>query len=382
MLGLKSRLSSIYLRHIDPSRNIYSQLLPAESRLVSSRSEGCSFYPVTDLEVAFDHNCRSKLNIFGDSFHIPELEAKARFEHPAQGVIKCTKSYMYGKDGWIINGDGFLLSDATWYRQYEAELPTRLNRRLPLHKLKGTVISLCSDHSTNNYGHFLLDCLTRIRLLQGASISLADADHIVIPKPPGQNAINLCEKAGIPFAKCIWSDKDTLFYSNHLIATTFPGLRRSYPQWSASYLNGLNDSSREPPFRKIYIPRESRTRNIVNDASLQKIALHYGYQIYNPAIISDKASYEIFAQATHIVSAHGAALTDLAFCPPGAKVLELMPSDHIYPYYYTLSLASGLAYHCIFGESSNVRPRGSVGPSPYDFVVDCDLFSQALGYLG
>ncbi|QVL52046.1 MAG: glycosyltransferase family 61 protein [Cyanobium sp. M30B3] len=251
-----------------------------------------------------------------------------------------------------------------------------------MHALKGTVISLCSDHSINNYGHFLLDCLTRIRLLQAASISLADADHIIMPKPPSQNAISLCEKAGIPLAKCIWSDKNALFHADHLMATTFPGLRRSCPQWAASFLNGLNDSSCERPFRKIYIPRESRTRNIVNDASLRKIALHYGYQIYNPAIVSDTTSYEIFAQATHIVSAHGAALTDLAFCPTGAKVLELIPSDHIYPYYYTLSLASGLAYHCIFGESANMRPRGSVGPSPYDFVVDCDLFSEALGYLG
>jgi hypothetical protein len=382
MLGLKSRLNSIYLRHIDPSRNIYSQLLPAESRIVSSRSEGCSFYPVTDLEVAFNHDYRSNPNIFGDPFHILELVSKARFEHPAQGIIKCKNFYIYGKNGWLINGDGFLLSDPTWYRQYEAELPTRLNRRLSLHKLKGTVISLCSDHSSNNYGHFLLDCLTRIRLLQGASISLDDADHIIIPKPPGPNAISLCEKAGIPLAKCIWSDKDTLFYSNHLIATTFPGLRRSYPKWAASYLNGLNDFSRQLPFRKIYIPRKSLTRNIINDASLQKIALHYGYEIYDPALASDQSSYEMFAQATHVVSAHGAALTDLAFCTAGAKILELIPSDHIYPYYYTLSLASNLVYHCIFGESTNVRPTGSVGPSPYDFVVDCDLFSEALRYLG
>ena len=382
MQFLKDRLSRINLRHIHPSRTVYSQLLPVESQLVAARFKGCRFYPILDSEITCENDYRSSPNVFGDSSCVSELISKSRFEHPALGIIKCLNPYVYGKDGWIINGDGFLLSDATWYRQYEAELPIRLNRRLPLIKLSGTVISLCSDHSTKNYGHFLLDCLTRIRLLQVAGIKLADADHILIPKPPGRNAFSLCEKAGIPLTKCIWIDTDVLYSMDILIATTFPGLRRSYPRWAALFLNGLIDSSHISPFRKLYIPRESRLRNIINDDSLQEIALYHGYQIYNPALGSDQTSHEIFSQATHVVSAHGAALADLAFCRPGAKVLELIPNDHIYPYYYTLSIASDLSYHCIFGESTKVRPCGSAGPSPYDFSVDCDLFSDALRYLG
>jgi hypothetical protein len=74
-------------------------------------------------------------------------------------------------------------------------------------------------------------------------------------------------------------------------------------------------------------------------------------------------------------------LTNIVFCPQGAKVLELLPSDHIHPYYYTLADASGLDYSYLVGQSAGQRPPGAFGPSPFDFSIDPSEFRAALEFL-
>ena len=269
-----------------------------------------------------------------------------------------------------------MLADTTWYRHHEAELPSTPAPILPLKRLRGTTASLCSDHCIGNYGHFILDCLSRIHLLESAGYKLSDFDHILMPRPPSKNALALAEKAGIPLSKAVWCNDNFLYQTDDLFATTFPGLRRSYPSWLPDYLKKLIPQTSRSETVKVYIPRDSRTRNIVNDAELQQIALSFGYKIFSPANQVD-ANLELSC-ASHVISASGAALTDIIFCNPDAKVLELMPSDHSCPYYYSISLAGGLDYYILFGKSLGCREKGSWGPSVYDFVIDTSDFTNAI----
>lgn len=89
---------------------------------------------------------------------------------------------------------------------------------------------------------------------------------------------------------------------------------------------------------------------------------------------------EDFAAAAVVVSPHGGVLADLVFCNPGTKVLELLPTDHPGPYYYTLSLAAGLDYRCLACRSLDERPDGGSRPSTADFTVDIgDLVAALAG---
>ena len=85
-----------------------------------------------------------------------------------------------------------------------------------------------------------------------------------------------------------------------------------------------------------------------------------------------------FAEAEVVIGAHGAALANLAFCQPGTKVFELMPSDHVFPHWYTLSAAADLNYNLIIGKSEKERQLPKFGPSPYDFFIDPIIFEKAL----
>jgi capsular polysaccharide biosynthesis protein len=79
-----------------------------------------------------------------------------------------------------------------------------------------------------------------------------------------------------------------------------------------------------------------------------------------------------------VIGASGSALADLVFCQPGTRVLELIPSDHVVSYWYTVADSGGLRYGYLVGESETHRAAGTPGPSLADFRVDEDQFRLAL----
>ncbi len=60
-----------------------------------------------------------------------------------------------------------------------------------------------------------------------------------------------------------------------------------------------------------------------------------------------------FAEAECIVGAHGAGLTNLAFCSPGAAVVELFASDYVNECFWALATTvEGLRYRYLVGDGS------------------------------
>ena len=292
---------------------------------------------------------------------------------PEMGILELKKAYIFGENGWIINENGYWLPEFSWYGKNFNEVSTGHETR-NFKKLKGTCLLLCSDWSHKNYGHFLLDAIGRYEIFRKAGYSIYDVDYVYCPIP-NSNTKNFLGKLGIPIHKCIIPESGISYKFDRLIIPSFPGVRRVYPKWVVTFLkkeftdiSSIND-------RRLYIPR-SGSRIISNEYELIAILKKYNFEIFNPAEHINSPSF--FAEASIVVGAHGAALADLAFCRPGTKVLELMPSDHIFPYWYSLSCAADLDYHLMIGKSEAERPEPKIGKSPYNFFIDVDMFENAL----
>jgi hypothetical protein len=308
-----------------------------------------------------------------------DLQRKLDTEFPEMGVLELTNALLYGEAGWIFSEEGYLLPDHSWYGQHVNELK-KVPRFLPKGKhIEGVCLSLASDFAVGGYGHFLIDCLPRLELFNKAGFKLADVDHIVCPKPTQGNAQHLFEQLNIPSSKFIWTDSMVAIRANTLLAPTFPGTRRNYPQWVTEFLQRKFLPSSPSPSRRLYICRSGYTRNPLNEDAVNRILIRYGFEIYNP--IHHVNSHSDFSEATIIVGVSGSGLSGLAFCQPGTKVLELIPSDHVYPYYYTLSDAAGLEYGCLVCRSTNERDADAWGPSSSNFYVNEDELDNALAQI-
>ena len=52
------------------------------------------------------------------------------------------------------------------------------------------------------------------------------------------------------------------------------------------------------------------------------------FEIHKPETISFKNQINLFRNSSIIIGAHGAAFTNIIFCKPGTKIIEIIPKDH------------------------------------------------------
>ncbi|WP_017303410.1 glycosyltransferase family 61 protein [Spirulina subsalsa] len=308
------------------------------------------------LSVDFTKNLRS---------HIPET-----------GVLEIPKGQVMDIQGYTLTGNDFFLPDLSYHRnrlEY-AHLPSV---KYPIEKIEGTCFSLMTNAS-NNYCHFLLDSLTRLHLFEKAGFSLDQVDWILAPKPISENAWNIFRQLGINESKCIWSERQRGIQADRLIATTHPGLQAHYPRWVVDFMQQRVKLEPSQPQRRLYIPRKTGTRKIANESELYPLLKKYGFELYNP----DQEPYQpqVFHEAAIIVAPHGAALTNLVFCQPGTKLLELMSAGHLKPYFFALSQVIGLEHHYIVGATTEPLPKRR-GLCKFDFTIEPSLLNKALAEL-
>jgi capsular polysaccharide biosynthesis protein len=287
---------------------------------------------------------------------------------------------IFGPEGWVVGTDDYWLPEHSWYGRSAAEATPRISRR-ELRKLSGTGLTLASNWSCENYGHLLLDSLSRIHLFDKAGFSFADVDYIYCPAKNPAKATALLERYGVPIDKCILAPlpQSGGIQFDTLIAPTFPGVRRNYPEWVPSFVRRALPPGTRAPYRRLYITRGSGTRKLTNESALVAHLTESGFEIYDPSQHRDP--WVDFSQATAVIGPHGAGLTDLVFCPAETAVLELLPSDHVYPYFCSLSQAAGLRYAYLIGQSERQRSKRAWGPSPYDFSVSEQQFLRGLQWI-
>ena len=167
-----------------------------------------------------------------------------------------------------------------------------------------------------------------------------------------------------------------------LLAPTYPGVPCCYAPEPAEFLRShvLGAAPATPPTTRLYVDRADGSRTLENRAEVIALMREHGFSIYNPSEHDDQPAD--FAAASVVVGAHGAGLANLVFSQPGTPVLELVPTDQIHPYYFTLAQAAGLDHAFLPCRSAEERPPGDFSPSPYPFRVDIDSLRGALASIG
>ena len=304
---------------------------------------------------------------------VADFQQRLDPEFPDLGILELEKAYLVGPHGWVVSREGYLLPDHSWYGAHVAEMkipkgPFRVVR------LNGVCLSLASDWASSNYGHFLLDGLSRFDLFKKAGFSLSDVDFFYCAFPD-EHSRRLLLRLGIAPEKLVPATKGIAVQADVVLAPSFPGTRRNHSSWVVHFLRRAFMPTPLTPELRLYIPRTT-TRRIINEQILIQILNEHGFEVFDPPQYEEPLNY--FARAAIVVGGHGAGLANLAFCRPGEKVLELIPSDSVFPFAYTLSESAGLRYGYLIGESTSATPPSNFGPSPYDFRIDEEEFRDAL----
>jgi hypothetical protein len=106
------------------------------------------------------------------------------------------------------------------------------------------------------------------------------------------------------------------------------------------FMNHLESQSGSP--RKLFVIRRGKTRGIVNQDSLAVKLASMDWTVIDLEELGLTQQISLFSNASQIVAEHGAALTNLLWCRPGTKVVELCAETFLNGCYEAISLCLGL----------------------------------------
>jgi capsular polysaccharide biosynthesis protein len=241
--------------------------------------------------------------------------------------------------------------------------------RLPKRR-QGTALLLGAANS-DNYYHWLLDSLPRWKMLQAAG--WRDYDYALLHSQPRAFQEETLDWLGVPAAKRLRCSKNFIHQFERLVVPAMPFPLEEVPAWVCDWLRCLAPKGKPGP-EKIFFSRRGVTgRPLANEAELETALTARGFVSVQPEKFSVTEQAQLLGSARCVVAAHGAALTNLVFAPPGALLLELFHPQHKNRCYVNVAGAAGHRYASLDG-----RAVQQTDPRRLEYTVDVSEVLKAI----
>jgi capsular polysaccharide biosynthesis protein len=293
-------------------------------------------------------------------------------DRPEVGIGILPNTYVVSWHGWTVLRDDSFIADSNIVFGSEKVSPRyELFRQPPAKRLEGKTLNLLSYHSGTNFGHSLMDALSRTYLVQKAGFSLNDFDHILWPAFNSPDGEWFKDRLEVDRNKLVFLGRRDAVVCDWLYQPSFPGLTRDYEPWVNAFFHSLMPPTEKRDLR-IYIPRRAKPRSMLNEDEVEAYLHSKGFITLG----YEKPRQPVLSQASIVVGSSGAALASVCYCAPGTKFLELLPSDHQFPYHQSLTMAA-LDFNLLL--CLQERHTSHTGfPSFSDFRVDMVYLREAV----
>jgi tetratricopeptide (TPR) repeat protein/capsular polysaccharide biosynthesis protein len=276
------------------------------------------------------------------------------------------------KNSWIIcnaiaviTPDNYLLGDLSRY--YPWFLPgcpyqERIEHRIfeldnipPVEKIEGKV-ALISGLAGHVYYHWMFDIIPRFELIQRSGIKLEEIDWFIINSLGKSYQQETLELLGIPTDKILESDRHNYVQATELIVPSFPGYMDWVPPGTIKFLRQTFlpqiTITKTETQNKIYISREkAKNRQVVNESEVNEFLHKQGFKTIFLEEMTVLEQITVFANADIIVAPHGSGLTNLVFCSPDTKIVELFAPNYIRTDYWMISQQLNLQHYYVVGRN-------------------------------
>lgn len=302
------------------------------------------------------------------------------FPTPPIYLCKLPKGRVFRNNGLfsVISSSGELISELSIdplkrdlhpvYR--EAHLPKAIH-------LKGKVLMLATLGADWVYYHWLIDLLPKFSAMEEAGYSFKDFDHIILNPltfPVQLESLNCLE---VPMEKIVFLSEGQHFLADELLVST---PIKHNPAPNKLLKRKLLKISNSKPTNRIFISRKgSKWRVVVNEKELLELLNRYNFTIVENENLTLIEQIELYNNANLIVSTHGANLSNIFFCTPGTKIVEIIADWHHNVDYWILSNNNQLSYYHVPSQSEpSFEELGFKVTQNYNLIVDIEFLERQI----
>jgi len=213
--------------------------------------------------------------------------------------------------------------------------------------LPGVSLSCVTAGADGGFYHFFHEVLPKLFFCRDV---LPVVDHILLNGPADEWKTKWLHHIGIDLDKIIWIDNKSHYKCKQLLFTNRLIGNYHISNWSLNAIRSLIKVSPSLAAANIcesniiWISRKTaRTRPVNWEDEL--IAQFPSIKSIDTSQLSIADTIKTFENATHIISPHGAGLSNIILCRPKTKVLELFSDIRNYqPCYFRISSLCGLEH--------------------------------------
>jgi len=264
-----------------------------------------------------------------------------RIDVPAPGTAVLERPWVVGPSGAVIGRDRRLLWDLSyeWPGEPQCHTTYALND-LSAEELPGTSLTLAAMGAADNYFHFLLNSVARLAYVQRTG-RLVRPDHYLVSGPVTPFLAETLALLEIPANRLIGLDRGVALRPNRLLAPSLVRHPFVVPAHVCEFLRATILAAappRSPAPRRIFIDRaDAGARRIRNLDALKPLLADHGIESVRLAGRSVLEQAALFRDADLVIANHGAALSNLVFCDPGTRVLQILAPGMIEREYRTIA---------------------------------------------
>ncbi len=324
---------------------------------------------------------RTNQPMTGDPIPHPQfIKEKVATPFPAS-ISVLPQGRVWGEYGAIITADNTLLEDLSVYRKKKRWGEHRIFsdwHLCSLTKLDGVAAVLATD-SAGIYYHWVMDLLLRYALLLRAGFTLESFDKIIIgscSKPFQAETLELLGLKTDHGNKLIQTSDHVHIQVDTLVVPSYPAAAAQYRPWQIKFLRdsflpqSSSDMTQKGEKKRIYISRGDATyRRVLNEADVIELLEEYGFEVVQLADFSFAEQAALMASAEVVVAPHGSGLTNLIFCSPGTKIVEIFSPEMVALYFWKLSDLCQLDYYYTVGN----RAKGEAFDQTWNRVADISV---------
>ncbi|WP_217642010.1 glycosyltransferase family 61 protein [Halostagnicola kamekurae] len=177
----------------------------------------------------------------------------------------------------------------------------------------------------NNYYHWTIECLPRIRLLEMYAAEEGEYPDLLVPSNRSSWVNEMIDRVDYQGRVVTWNGD--VAHIDRLVIPSFPDPTREECQWLRNRMRG--DEIAGSNKKHIYISRTDATaRRVDNIDEIQPVLDRYGFETYVLSELSVAEQINLFANAEVVVAPHGAGLANIVYADD-VEVIELFGNKKI-----------------------------------------------------
>lgn len=263
------------------------------------------------------------------------------------------------------------------------------NWLLPISRQKHSLIGSCLDMGKliwgTNYFHFLIDTLPNLAVLRAVSW---EPDWILVYQRRSKFVDRIFQKLGLE-KKIIYTSIRDWYEADEMLVCTAPNQRiGKYESWGMNFLNQVFKPEKESKKIRLFIDRSgTAVRKLRNQAQMLDQLSKYNFVTVRLEEKTIQEQVNLFHNAEVIIAPHGAGLSNIAFCQPNTKIIELFSPKYVQTMYRKMAARLQLPWLGVLGKGEMLYPdsvkRNILYRDPSlneDIVLDEQVIDRALDW--